>query len=54
MAGFSVDRKTGLNPDNFTYAKATLVAGANSKLSFAKLSFAFTFFKTDVKSNKIR
>ena len=33
------------SPDKITYAIATLVAGANSKLSLAKLSFAFTFFE---------
>jgi len=33
------------DPDYFTYAVATLVAKAGSKLSLAKLSFAFTFFE---------
>ena len=45
MVDFSVDRKIHQNPDNITYAKATFVAGANSILSLAKLSFAFTFFE---------
>jgi hypothetical protein len=33
------------SPDYFIYAKATFVAGVSSKLSLAKLSFAFTFFE---------
>ncbi len=41
MLGFLL---TGIraNPDYFSYAVATFVAKAGSKLSLAKLSFAFT------------
>ena len=49
--GFSVDRQTEQSPDKITYAIAALATGANSKLSFAKLSFAFSCFKTNAKNS---